>query len=246
MIAARSPSETYTDGVTAPRGVAWGADVAMFAVPAGSGGGTYRPVSLAVFDRNDDLWASLFTDVVDWSSGGRTLDFVNVSLGYPGIIEQYSKRQLRDNFEATITALAQSGESDKTVFVIAAQRPRRPLRPGGLYEQPGPLRVVPRQQQSDEVSGQRQVGRSLVGLPARITRLRGHVIAAVAVSPDSDDDGDCEIASYSNRCGIAARWCIAAPGSAIRVAYFGPHPSDGTPGARGPLPGAEHPLPRPW
>ena len=59
------------------------------------------------------------------------------------------------------------------------------------------------------------------------------MIAAVAVSPDSDGDGDYEIASYSNRCGIAARWCIAAPGSAIRVAYFGPHPTEGTPGARG-------------
>ena len=234
VIAARSPSETYTDGVTAPRGVAWGADVAMFAVPAGSGGGTYRPVSLAVFDRNDDLWASLFTDVVDWSSGGRTLDFVNVSLGYPGIIEQYSKRQLRDNFEATITALAQSGESDKTVFVIAAGNAHGdPCDPADFTNNPD---LCESYLDSNNQTKYRVNARSAdvwSGLPARITRLRGHVIAAVAVSPDSDDDGDCEIASYSNRCGIAARWCIAAPGSAIRVAYFGPHPSDGTPGARG-------------
>ena len=152
--------------MTAPRGVAWGADVAMFAVPAGSGGGTYRPVSLAVFDRNDDLWASLFTDVVDWSSGGRTLDFVNVSLGYPGIIEQYSKRQLRDNFEATITALAQSGESDKTVFVIASGNAHGdPCDPADFTNNPDLCESYLDSSNSDEVSGQRQVGRCLVGAP---------------------------------------------------------------------------------
>jgi len=39
--------------------------------------------------------------------------------------------------------------------------------------------------------------------------LRGSLIAVVALSKDN------EIASYSNRCGIAALWCIAAPGGEI-------------------------------
>ena len=70
------------------------------------------------------------------------------------------------------------------------------------------------------------------GLPARIAELRGHLIAVVAVAPDGDGDGDYEIAPFSNRCGIAREWCLAAPGAAVRVAYFGPDPGDGSPGAR--------------
>jgi len=54
------------------------------------------------------------------------------------------------------------------------------------------------------------------GLPARIEELRGHSIAVVALSP-----ADGRIASFSNRCGIAADFCIAAPGEQVRTAYFG-------------------------
>ena len=43
---------------------------------------------------------------------------------------------------------------------------------------------------------------------------------------------DGEIADFSNRCGIAADFCIAAPGEGMRVAYFGPHEVTGAP-ARG-------------
>ena len=55
----------------------------------------------------------------------------------------------------------------------------------------------------------------------------------MAVAPDDDGDGDYEIAGFSNRCGIAAEWCIAAPGQGVRAAYFGPDPNDESPGARG-------------
>ena len=34
-------------------------------------------------------------------------------------------------------------------------------------------------------------------------------------------DRDGEIASFSNRCGIAADWCIAAPGERVPIAYYG-------------------------
>ena len=33
---------------------------------------------------------------------------------------------------------------------------------------------------------------------------------------------DGEITDFSNRCGIAAEFCLAAPGERVRVAYFGP------------------------
>ena len=56
------------------------------------------------------------------------------------------------------------------------------------------------------------------GLAARIEELRGHTLAVVAVDPTG------EIAGFSNRCGIAAAYCLAAPGQDIVVAYYGPAP----------------------
>ena len=225
VIAARSPSDTFTEEVTAPRGVAPGADIAMFAVRTRSGGGNYVPISPASLGGTDEGWAGELRHVINWSSGGRSLDFVNVSVGFRGIIEQYSEQQLRDKFGDAIAVLAQEGSTEKTVFVWAA---------GNAHDDP--CDVSDFASNSDLCVNDKVVARSveiLPGLPARIAELRGHVVAVVAVAPDSDGDGDYEIASFSNRCGIAAQWCLAAPGAGIRVAYFGPDPDDNTPGARG-------------
>ena len=223
------PSDAFTASVTAGRGAARGADVAMFAIRAGSSSGNYVPISLAGLNGGDNQWASRLNHVINWSSGGRSIDFVNMSVGYNGIIDQYSAQDLRDNFGDTIAALAQMGASEKTVFVWAA---------GNAHGDPcDPADFPTNPDICVEVSGNRQVdARSaeiLAGLPARIPELRGHSIAVVAVAPDSDDDGDYEIASFSNRCGIAADWCLAAPGVRVRAAYFGPDPNDSSPGARG-------------
>ena len=221
------PSAAFTASVTAPRGVARGADVAMFALRAGSGGGDYIPVSLASLNAVDDQWASRINHVTAWSSGDRTLDFVNVSVGFKGIIEQYSAQNLRNNLGDAIAALAQAGASDKTVFVWAAGNAHGDPCYAEDFTGNADLCV--------DVNGNKQVDAKspeiLAGLPARISRLRGHVIAVVAVAPDSA--GDYEIAAFSNRCGIAAQWCIAAPGMRVRLAYFGPDAEDDSPGARG-------------
>ncbi len=55
----------------------------------------------------------------------------------------------------------------------------------------------------------------VAGLPARIPELRGHSLAVVA----TDEEG--AIADFSNRCGIAKDFCLAAPG----VEITGPVPS---------------------
>ena len=47
-----------------------------------------------------------------------------------------------------------------------------------------------------------------------IPELRGHWVTVVA----TDRSGT--IANFSNRCGIAAEWCIAAPGERVRVADY--------------------------
>ena len=219
-VAVGRPSAEYAadppTGVVAPRGVARGADVAMFALSAGSGGGQYVPISLTGLNGARQRWAGRLNQVINWNSG--TIDFVNLSVGFPGIIEQYSQQQLRDNFGAAIAALAQPGAQDKTVFVWSA---------GNAHGKPCDVSDFADNQ--DLCVNEKVNAKSvsvLSGLPARIPELRGHHIAAVAVAPDTDGDGDYDIASFSNRCGIAADWCIAAPGQSVRTAYFGPDPND--------------------
>ena len=241
------PPAAFTAEVSAPRGVARGADVAMFAIPVGLVSyGRYVPVSLTgplpslltgpppSLNYMNGVWAARFIHVINWRN--RTIDFVNLSVGPLGIIEQYSEQGLRDNFKDAIRTLAQPGVTDKTVFVWAAGNAHGESCAGsdftgnpdlcGNRNMAGNGRVDAR---SVEV---------LAGLPARISELRGHLISVVAVAPDSDDDGDHEIASFSNRCGIAADWCIAAPGEDIRSAYFGPHRNGNSPGARGTFQGS--------
>ena len=237
------PSAAFTAQVTAPRGVARGADVAMFAIAAGSGGGRYVPVSLTGLNGADNRWDSWLSHVINW--GSRTIDFVNMSVGYSGIIESYSEQNLRANFGDSIGALAQAGVADKTVFVWAAGNAHGDPCAGSDFTGNPDLCV------NRDVDGNGQVDAKSVevlpGLPARISELRGHLISVVAVAPDSDDDGDYEIASFSNRCGIAADWCIAAPGEGIRLQRISGRTQTTTAPARAALlPAEEHPLPRPW
>ena len=222
VIAARREAVFDYASASPAHGVAWGADIAMFAVPTSPGGGVYHPISSTGKIGADERWASRIDHLINWSSGGRTLDFVNVSVGHHGIINQYSEQDLRTIFGRKIAALAQAGTTDKTVFVWsagnahgdecdAAEFPNDPdLCVGGIVNAKS-VEVQP-------------------GLPARIAELRGHLMAVVAVAPDDDGDGVYEIADFSNRCGIAKDWCIAAPGEDVRVGYFGPY--EGAPGVR--------------
>ena len=224
VISARRGAELANSGANAAHGVAWGADIAMFAIPTGSGGGTYHPLTLTGQTSYDELWASRLTQILNWSSGGRTLDFVNVSVGYHGIIDQYSEEELHRNFLNSIAAVAQAGKTDMTVFVWSAGNAHSdPCDDSDFTDNPDLCVRGSVNAKSVEI---------LAGLPARIPELRGNLIAVVAVAPDGDGDGDHKIAEFSNRCGIAKDWCIAAPGVDVWVAYFGPHPDDDTPGLR--------------
>ena len=224
IIAAGRNAEFGNGGVNAAHGVAWGADIAMFAIPTGSGGGTYNPVGLTGQINVDEIWAPRVAHIVGWSSAGRTLDFVNVSVGYHGIIDQYSEQDLRRNFRESIAEVAQLEESDKTIFVWAA---------GNGHGDP--CEAADFRSNPDLCVDGRVNARSvevLPGLPVRIPELRENLIAVVAVAPDKDGGGSYEIADFSNRCGIAKDWCIAAPGDDVWVAFFGPDRRDGTPGLR--------------
>ena len=186
-------------------GVAWGADIAMFAIPTGTGSGDYRPITVAQLAGSSDWWAGIFDRVFTWREGGRRVDILNLSVGHHGIIDDYSEQELRDHFGAAIAALAQAGAGDKTILVWAAGNAHGDsCRPGSTNH------CVDNKVNAVSVE-------VLPGLAARASELRGHSIAVVALNKDGT------IAEFSNRCGIAADNCIAAPGRGVRVAYFGPH-----------------------
>ena len=208
---------TAVASVAAGRGVAPGADIAMFAIPLGTGGGTYVPVSLQTLRDNDSDYASVFSHVIGWRDGQRAVDFINLSFGYNGIIDDYSEQELRANFDQAIAAMAQTTATEKVILVWAA---------GNAHGDPctatGKSWCV-----NDKVNAFSV--EVLSGLAARIEELRGHTIAVVAVKENG------EIADFSNRCGIAADYCIAAPGDDVVAAYFGrlPDTDPDCPGCRG-------------
>ena len=190
-------------------GVAWGADLKMFAIPLGSGGGNtlYAPIALDALGSADARYASIFRNVLN-----RNVDILNASFSFPGIIEFYTEPQLRAHFSRTIAALAQARE--KTIIVWAAGNAH------GRLCRPGSRKCVGngRTDRNGNAAGSLEASsvEVLAGLVARIQELRGHVIAVAAV----DEDG--VIASFSNRCGVAAAWCLVVPGVNVRLAYFGP------------------------
>ena len=203
------------------RGVAPGADLKMFAIPVGSGGGLYRPISLSGLASQEGDFKSIFDHALS-----RDVDILNLSIGFQGIIDNYSKQEVRANFEDAIAAMAQAGASEKTILVWAAGNAHGDPCTAGTDNCVGATTDPPVDGAINAVSVQ-----VLPGLPARITRLRGHSVAVVAVGADTNADGYPDIASFSNRCGIAADWCIAAPGVNVRVAVFGE--INGVEGSRG-------------
>ena len=186
------------------RGVAWAAAIAMFAIRTGEAPEIHVPVPLAVLAQTDAVWAEWFNHIFAWQDGTRTVDILNLSVGYDGTIDSYSEQELRTNFAAAIAAMAQADTTEKTILVWAAGNAHRDPCDPATTEQCVDNEV-------DAISVQ-----VLPGLAARIPELHGHSIAVVALHADG------RIADFSNRCGIAADHCIAAPGQDVRIAYFGP------------------------
>ena len=203
-----------TDDPNAPHGVAWGADLAVWAIPLGTSDGVYRPVSLETLAQVDQGTAEEFNYIFGWRDGDRKLDILNMSFGYPGIISQYSEEDLRANFSASIAALAQADAAEKIILVWSAGNSN-----GDRCDATSTENCPDGQFQAISAS-------LMSGLVTYMEELRGHSIAVVALSPDGGN-----LSSFSNRCGIAADFCIAAPGEDITAAYFGP--DQGEDGVRG-------------
>ena len=118
---------------------------------------------------------------------------MNGSFGYQGNINDYTEENIRASFPKTLAVFAQENkpDEDKTIFVWAAGN-------GGGYADQGVDYSSPE---------------LLPGMSVYIPEIATHSIAVVSI----DETG--EISDFSNRCGIAANFCIAAPGGDITVAY---------------------------
>ena len=96
-----------------------------------------------------------------------------------------------------VMAQADTPAADRTIYVWAAGNAQGELHPDGAVEEAASVEVLP-------------------GLPARVPALRGHSLAVVATDPSG------EIAGFSNHCGIAGDYCLAAPGTDVN----GPIPNN--------------------
>ena len=193
-------------------GVAWGADLAVFAIPLGTGDGTYSPRGTGRLRSSADFYADVFEDIIAWRDGTGRIDFLNLSLSIQGLIERYGEAVLREPMQPLVEVMAQEGSEEKLVFVWAAGNSH------GNTCDPALPECVDGKVEASSVS-------LLPGLAARFPELKPQTVAVVAIGRDGG------IAGYSNRCGIAGDYCLAAPGDEVAVAYFGPH--RGVDGVRG-------------
>ena len=170
-------------------GVAYDAQLLALGIQLGEPQPVYSPVNLsnaASFRGLDELGQGLYRRI------GSATRIVNHSFGYEGVVTDYTAAQYRAAFGRTVDSLIQAGtpDSEKIILVWAAgnSNGRRDAQ-GNLADASSPGLTA--------------------ATPHYFPELRGHFISVVATGRDG------EIAGYSNRCGVAADYCIAAPGSGI-------------------------------
>lgn len=178
-------------------GVAFDSTVLFTAIQLAEPDENYDPIDLG--DETSEEVNEDFTGIDNFFSqlfeiyNVEDVDIVNNSYGYSGNINDYNENQIRNAFPKTIEEMAQvdTPDAEKTIYVWAAGN-------AGSYEDQGVDYSSPE---------------LLPGMSVYIPEIATHSIAVVSI----DETG--EISDFSNRCGIAANFCIAAPGGDITVAY---------------------------
>ena len=174
-------------------GIAWGATFKMFARDSA---------------RLD--WVKAYRSVLE---SGVDIVIANHAIGH-SYIENYPAVSLRSSKLGPHFELqAQKGVENPTIFVFPANNDhglacRRADLDQNCYEDPTSSTGFSHRATSPSMD---------IGAVALLEELQGHVVVSVAVNRSL------KIASFSNRCGIAGPWCIAAPGVDVTVAYFGPY-----------------------
>ena len=192
-------------------GLAWGADFKVFAAPLSGPDPNSYPGG---YDPRTYDWSAAYQTVL--ASG---VAIVNASYYAVGtFVENYTAAETRAALPQ-LKAVAQEGVAEPTIFVWAAGNdhgdPCSPQSDENCVADPGDPSKGHYDATSPNVLG---------GAVALLEELQGHNVVVAALAEDGS------IADYSNRCGVAADWCIAAPGSGLIGAYFGPQ---GTGVARG-------------
>ena len=179
-------------------GVAWGLDrLQVLSIPLGSGsGGNYAGIAVADVDDAVHRLAGYFSELQ------QPVDFVNMSFGRSGLIENYRSKTFGPLYAPAVRTLAQTAKpTGKTILVMAA---------GNAHGDP-----CTSSEPNCGMDGIDATSPEIYpGLPVLESSLRSHMVAVVA----TNDQGD--IAEFSNRCGIAAQWCIAAPGGRMHLAAY--------------------------
>ncbi len=124
-------------------------------------------------------------------------DILNFSFGPPPAISTYTREQVRSTLPLTAAALAQTATANADKKIIVWGAGNAG---GGTIEFDSP--------------------QFRAGLGAYFPELQPHVLAVVAL----DQDGS--IADYSNRCGIAKLFCLAAPGTDLLSAWHRGDPTE--------------------
>jgi len=156
------------------------------------------------------------------------VDILSISFGtsYDLISDYPDEAAVQGRYGRLMDLLAQGGKEEPSLVVFAAGNDNGPCDPTVVGAFGDPLRCVVNPDVSEFYGTSTGLFfASSPGVDAALQvhgeALRGHVVSVVASRRDR------ELASFSNRCGIAAPWCIAAPGVDVPVAYYGPEdPAD--------------------
>ena len=168
-------------------GVAYDATIAFREIPLDTPDGTYRPINLTTFSED----AAFFTQLIDYATTHNAA-IMNASFNENGAISTYDRAEVISEFadSAAVLAQANTDDADKKIIVWAAGNG------GSQRTMDGEIAI----HDSPEI---------YAGFGIYFPELQKNIIAVVAL----DQDGS--IARYSNRCGIAKKFCIAAPGTGI-------------------------------
>ena len=205
---------SYRGNNVTSEGVAPGANISMFAMLGETTDVFVEAIEAAVEDTD--------IDVINFSFGqGRAivsdsyyddLAFTpSGSLTGPGFLEDIGR---------VYGALANSA-GEQVIVVAAGNQYGRPCLPDPSREscQRNPDYDPEIEDSENEYLINASSPQAPAGLTYLVEGIRPFWTAVVAVQPPDDDGNPGEIASFSNRCGVAAEWCIAAPGVRIGVAY---------------------------
>jgi subtilisin family serine protease len=183
-VIAANRDESELSGDPNMHGVAFDASILAYEIPLGSGSGPYDPLEVEQINFSDDnYFANRFNTMAD------QVDIINLSFGFSGIITSYTAAQVKSALGLTIDALRQQNKprSQRAIFVFSAGNAWNDIDDQGNTVEADSPELMP-------------------GLPYLFPELKDHMLAVAAV----DDSG--EIAFYSNRCGVAADYCLVAPG----------------------------------